>query len=119
MIDLAEIKDLSLNGFSQEMILAKFKEQLVKDFSMCRIDLEFPESDELKASDYLNSIKNGLKHLDNSTFMELLYRIDLPEARLSKEIRENIEQERDEIVAILIFKRILQKVVLKLSYSTK
>lgn len=119
MMDLAEIKELSLNGFSQEMILTKFKEQLVKDFSMCRIDLVFPETDQLNASDYLDSIKSGIKKIDNSSLMELLYRIDLSEDRLSKEIRDHKDQERDEIVAILIFKRILQKVVLKLNYSSK
>lgn len=118
MIDLAEIKDLT-KGLSEELILSKFKEQLVKDFSMCRIELIFPQTNELSASYFLDTIKNGIRNLDSPSFMELLYRIDLPEARLNKEIRENKEQDRDEIVSLLILKRILQKVILKLNYSSK
>lgn len=119
MMDLAEIKDLTQKGFSQELILQKFREQLIKDFSMCRIELKFLTSSENNASDILNTIKNGLMNLDSSSFMELLYRIDLSESRLNKEIRENKEKDRNELVAELIFKRILQKVILKLNYSSK
>lgn len=64
MIDLAEIKDLT-KGLSEEIILSKFKEQLVKDFSMCRIELIFPQTNELSANYFPDTIKNGIRNLDS------------------------------------------------------
>ena len=68
------------------------------------------------------NIMNALKKIDNkdlSKYRHLLYRIDISEKTLELELKTKPESERYAILADLIIKRILQKVILKIQFSKK
>ena len=54
---------------------------------------------------------------DSSSIQNLLYRIDITELQIKKEASSYPEKNFQQILAELIIKRILQKVILKQQYS--
>jgi hypothetical protein len=54
---------------------------------------------------------------DSSSIQNLLYRIDVTELQIKKEAVSHPEKNFQQILAELIVKRILQKVILKEQYS--
>ncbi len=54
---------------------------------------------------------------DSSSIQNLLYRIDVTELQIKKEASNHLEKNFQQILAELIIKRILQKVILKEQYS--
>ncbi len=101
-------------------LFEKFKTQLTIDFELCGLLDEAPQinSNNLNHvySEVLNSIykleKNGANGL-----MNLLYRIDISETQINNAVRLNEDKGLQEVMAELIIKRILQKVILKEKYS--
>jgi hypothetical protein len=51
--------------------------------------------------------------------MQLLYLIDISEAQLKKYLTENKKETHFNVIAELIIKRVLQKVVIKQYYKSK
>lgn len=98
-----------------------FKQQLKKDFSECGCESSFVDS----IPQDLNEIKRILsaeikQNEKRSTFnlQQLLYRIDINEKRLSKELKLQAKEDYLMVIAELIIKRILQKIVIKKYYSS-
>lgn len=99
-----------------------FKQQLKKDFSECGCESNFVDT---LPQDF-NEIKRVLafeikQNEKRSTFnlQQLLYRIDINEKRLSKELKTQAKEDYLMVISELIIKRILQKIVIKKYYSSK
>lgn len=96
-----------------------FKQQLKKDFEGAGIDAEFTDS---ISSDFLE-LKNSLQQqldsiIRNNTLSGLLYCVDINEFQIKKYTASNSYLDFDEVIAELIIKRILQKIILKKRFST-
>lgn len=101
-------------------LFEKFKTQLHRDFELCGFVDEAPKI-----------ISNNLEHVfqevlksvmiieekDSGSLQNLLYRIDVTELQIKKETVNHPEKNFQQILAELIVKRILQKVILKQQYS--
>ena len=97
-----------------------FLQQLKKDFQNSGIDVEFID-EFIQEFDFIHhSISNRLKQLlKNGTFKlnELLYRIDISESQISALSKKKPQLSFEDLLAELIMKRILQKVVIKLVHK--
>lgn len=103
-------------GLTKPDLFEKFKIQLKKDFDNCALTSEF--CNDLKANN-LELIDVLLAQLDiinkkySGKLNELLYRIDISEHQIKKLSKLNSDKTLNEIIAELIIKRELQKVVYK------
>lgn len=110
---------LELN-ISQEYLLMKFLEQLRKDFDACAVGTFF---EELKApvnfTEIVCAVSNALSVIEKqgfSGYQQLLYRIDVSEKQIA---HISVMENKNNAIAELIIKRILQKVILKIQFSKK
>lgn len=101
-------------------LFEKFKIQLTRDFELCGFADIAPKL-----------ISNNLEHVfqevlksvmiiekkDSASLQNLLYRIDVTELQIKKEAANHSDKNFQQILAELIVKRILQKVILKQQYS--
>jgi len=116
MQNLPDIK----NQLSSKDLFDAFKLQLVKDFEQSNFSSEFVaalEPDyysihEKIASELLRNEKNA-----DFNLMNLLYRIDISEAQLKRYLNENKTDNYYVVIAELIIKRVLQKVVIRQYYK--
>ncbi len=106
----------------QQELFELFRLQLKKDFEVSGCDVDFIENlpvnfdrlrDEISAQ-----IKKTGKH-SASKLPELLYRIDVSEQQIKRFSEEHPAEIWEDLVSELIIKRILQKVILKKTYSKK
>jgi len=118
MQSLPHIKD----QLSTKDLFDAFKRQLVKDFEQSNFPADFVEALEPNYNSILEKIvfelqyneKKGGPHL-----MPLLNRIDISEAQLKKYLNEFKNENHLSVIAALIIKRVLQKVVIKRHYKDK
>ncbi len=109
------------NQLENNNLFAAFKTQLLKDVEQSN----FP-TDSLKdiTPDYYSIhflIATLLEHSEGSSqhnIMQLIYRVDISEAQLSKYLNERHKENYFDVIAELIIKRVLQKVVVRLNYET-
>lgn len=99
-------------------LLAKFKTQVYKDYELAGVLEYLPDLD----SNNLNYLKqqflNSIIRLEISNALKnLLYRIDITELQIQHTSQKNQQIPLQQILAELMIKRILQKVVLKDLYS--
>jgi hypothetical protein len=109
-----------LDSLEKPDLFEKFKLQLSRDFELCGF-LEYApniQSNDLQHiySEVLKSISQ-LEKKDSGGLMNLLYRIDLTELQIKQASKKEPERAMQQIMAELIIKRILQKVILKQLYS--
>lgn len=103
-------------GLTKPDLFEKFKVQLKKDFDNCALESGF--CNEL-TSNYHELLRILELQLDiigkkfSGKLNELLYRIDISEHQIKKLSRLNTEKTLNEVMAELIIKRELQKVVYK------
>lgn len=122
MQQLIKKQELDLLKISQQELIEKFKIQLIKDFEMSDV-LDYLEP--ITAFDYESIHKHITKALKNidakgfSKYQHLLYRIDISEKQLDTELKTQPSGEHYSILADLIIKRILQKIILKIQHSKK
>jgi hypothetical protein len=112
MKDLPDIR----TSISKPGLFGAFKIQLKKDFENCGINSDF--SDELIADfdfilQLLSTEVNHIIKTSNDKLTELLYRIDISELQIKKLGSKNPATPFNQIIAELIIKRELQKVVIK------
>jgi hypothetical protein len=116
MHDLATIEhQLSTND-----LFDAFKRQLIKDFEQSNFPVDFVEALEPVYSRIHEKIAFELQRNENRTdftLMQLLYRIDISEAQLKRYLNENRHETYFNVLAELIIKRVLQKVVIKQFYK--
>jgi len=98
--------------------LSKTIAQLEKDFLAVGVnfDIEKPVKDYKQLFSFTNNLVNALNEQDPKRIINLLYRIDLPEEKVQEEMKISILT-FSELLAELIVKRELQKVILKNYYS--
>lgn len=109
----AELLSLAI---SQELYIVLIK-QLNKDFQLSNIDEGFPESitpSNLRSQ--LFTFINKLIQKDFDLFLNLLYRIDLPESQAIRALNQTFE-DYIEMIVFAILKRECQKIWLKKKFS--
>lgn len=104
---------------SRELFEA-FKEQLIKDFEKSNFPSGF--INDLPADYHCihEKIVNELllsETRSDSTLMHLVNRIDISEGQLKKHLHQHAGQNHLAVIADLIIKRVLQKVVIKKHYQ--
>lgn len=108
------------NQLSHKDLFEKFKVQLVKDFEQSNFSAEFVAGLEPDYSTILEIIACELKRNEKKSetnLMQLLYRVDISEAQLKRYLNERGEDDHFNVLAELIIKRVLQKVVIKQYYK--
>ena len=113
--------DIKYQLTSQEIFEA-FKSQLKKDFEQSTFSISFIEGLEADYATIHKKIVIELHNIEARTdfnTMHLLNRIDISEAQLKRHLAENKNKTHFSIVADLIIKRVLQKVVIKQFYKNK
>ncbi|MBL7910979.1 MAG: hypothetical protein JNJ41_07990 [Bacteroidia bacterium] len=113
------MQELEVNNLLiQENLFELFKRQLKKDFDSCSLDTEFTNDLPVDLEPLKIAIRSQLKPLlNNSQLSALLYRIDISELQIKNYETKNKNLSFEEILAELIIKRILQKVILKKRFS--
>ena len=118
MANLTDIK----NQFNSQELFEAFKAQLKKDFEQSNLSADFVEA---LAPDYNHIHERIVMELQRNEMrtdfnvMRLLNRIDISEPQLKRYLAENKDERHFNVVAELIIKRVLQKVVIKQSYKRK
>jgi hypothetical protein len=106
--------------FSSKDLFDAFKIQLARDFEQGNFPADFVVALEPDYFSILKKIATELQRNEKRTdsgLMPLLYRIDISEAQLEKYLREHQNENHLEVIAGLIIKRVLQKVVIKKYYK--
>jgi hypothetical protein len=116
----SDLPDIN-QGILKPDLFEKFKQQLQKDFETCSLECGFSKT---LVSDYdliLSVISSEIRTISHSPgkLNELLYRIDISEMQIKKLSNQKNETNYETIVAELIIKRILQKVVFKEYFKEK
>jgi len=110
------------NQLTSKDLFSAFKMQLAKDFEQSEFPADFIDTLE---PDYASIHKKIMSELlrneakANSNLMRLLNRVDISEVQLKKYLSENKNENRFGVIAELIIKRTLQKVVIKQHYTNK
>ena len=110
--------EIDLTSLEKPSLFDKFKIQTHKDYEMSGVLEHMP----IITSNNLNKLKEGfynsvLKLELSDALKNLLYRIDITELQIKQACVKNPETPLQHILAELMIKRILQKVVLKELYS--
>ncbi len=118
------LQDLSVitNQLTSEELFQAFKAQLAKDFEQSNFSIDFistlkPDYNYIKERIALE-LQRSQKKAD-ANLMQLLYRIDISEAQLKRYLHQQKDENSDYVIAELIIKRVLQKVVIKQFYKNK
>ena len=105
-----------ITSISKPDLFEAFKIQLKKDFDNCGLNSDFMTKlipDYNFILDLLSKEVSLIIKTSNDKLMELLYRIDISEMQIKKLGIQKPESTFNQIVAELIIKRELQKVVIK------
>ncbi|MBI3220897.1 MAG: hypothetical protein HYZ44_15385 [Bacteroidetes bacterium] len=108
------------NQLSSRDLFDAFKSQLTKDFEQSNFPSDFIKD---LPADYTRIHEKIVDELHRSetradtNVMTLLYSIDISEAQLKKYLREHADKNHLVVIADLIIKRVLQKVVIKKFYK--
>jgi hypothetical protein len=114
-------KEISIkDSLNSKDLFGSFKQQLKKDLQECGCEHEFvegllPEMDMIKQA--LGTVLKAHDKKPGFNIRQLLYRVDINEKQLGKQLAEQKEEEYLSVVAELMIKRILQKVVLRKYFS--
>lgn len=110
------------NQLTSKELFDAFKVQLVKDFQQSNLPADFVVNLEPEYTSLHEKIVFELQRNEKRTdfnLMNLLYRIDISEAQLTRYLNENKSKNYFSVIAELIIKRVLQKVVVKQYYKNQ
>lgn len=108
-----------IESLASEDLFVLFKQQLKKDFEGAGINGDFSDEMLPDFSALKEKLQKELDHvLKNNQLAGLLYRIDISEIQLKKYQTASLHLTFIEVLAELIIKRILQKVILKKRFSS-
>jgi hypothetical protein len=108
------------NQLSKQNLFDAFKRQLAKDCEQSNLPADFVAALEPDYKSIHEKIAHELQRNEKRTgfnVMQLLYRVDISEAQLNKYLTENKNETHFNVMAELIIKRVLQKVVIKQHYK--
>lgn len=106
----------------KEQLFGLFKQQLKKDFEGAGLDGDFAESLASDYSEVCMQVEHQIRLLSKqsgSALSALLYRIDINEHQLNSAQVKQRQLPFEKVLAELIVKRILQKVVLKKKFGAQ
>lgn len=104
------------NQLRSTALFEAFKQQLIKDFEQSSFPIDAVENLSPNYKEIHSIIQSLLEHNEFSSqhnIMQLIYRIDISETLLSKYLTENKDRNYFDVIAELIIKRVLQKVVIR------
>ena len=110
------------NQLSTKDLFGAFKIQLAKDFEQSEFPADFVDTLEPDYSSIHEKIAAELQRNESKpgfNVMRLLNRIDISEPQLKRYLHESKNKNRIDVIAELIIKRVLQKVVIKQHYKNK
>ncbi len=109
--------------YNRTDLLQKVVAQIQKDFNWFSFEITFSSKEDVTPYQELFQqilpLVDEMLNDDYIKLMSLLYRIDLDEDFLNRKLKENAQADTDEVIADLIIKRELQKVIIKDIYSSK
>jgi uncharacterized membrane-anchored protein YhcB (DUF1043 family) len=108
------------NQLSSVRLFDAFKKQLVKDFEQSKFPAEFVPALEPDYNSIHQKIVDELQRHEGKTdfkLMNLLNRIDISEAQLKRYLSKDKTESHFNVIAELVIKRVLQKVVIKQMYK--
>jgi hypothetical protein len=115
------MEEIDLNtALARDDLFTLFKLQLKKDFESVGVNGTFIDDLPLQLEALKQCIVGALKPLQQSNangLMSLLYRIDISETQLKNYHSSHPGLGLEELLAELIIKRVLQKVILKKKFS--
>ncbi len=106
--------------YDNAAMLLQTLQQIEKDFAMCGVDLELNIPEKISYRELFDLIADRLLLLmksNNEKLNNLLYRVDLSMEQIKKHSNQSTDKPFNEILAELIIKRELQKVVLRNFYK--
>lgn len=106
--------------FLKQNLFELFKEQLIKDFESSGISVDFAVNLPADFNALKSLITQQIQYLEqyqSNRIPILLYRIDITEAQIKKYSHLQPELSYQALLSELIIKRILQKIILKKTYS--
>ena len=109
-----------ISQLSSKYLFDAFKTQLIRDFEKSNFSTDFVAALEPNYNVIHEKIADQLQRSEKKTgftVMQLLYRIDISEAQLKKHLNEKGSENPFNVIAELIIKRVLQKVVTKQYYK--
>lgn len=101
-------------------LFEKFKAQLHKDYEMAGVIDYVPKITSNNLNDVYDKVLESvllIERKDSTSLMALLYRIDISQQQIKKATQDSSNNLK-QVIAELIIKRILQKVILKEKYSS-
>jgi hypothetical protein len=110
------------NQLSSQGLFDAFKKQLAKDFEQSNFPSGFVSALEPDYNSIHKKIAQELQRHEKKsdfTIMNLLYRIDISEAQLKRYLNKNKDKSHFNVIAELIIKRVLQKVVIRQMYKNR
>lgn len=118
---MQNLPDIKAHLHSSDLFAA-FKLQLSKDFQQSNFSAAFVEQLEPDYNTIINKIAFELQRNESradSSLMQLLYRVDISEAQLKRYLNKRENENYFAVLAEVIVKRVLQKVVIKQYYKNK
>ena len=112
---MEELPDIN-TGISKPGLFEKFKIQLKKDFENCGIEGSFADNLVPEFNSILETVNIEVEKINKASsgkLNELLYRIDISELQIKKAFNLNPDVTLNAVIAELIIKRELQKIVIK------
>ena len=109
-----------ISSLEKPDLFLKFKRQLERDFELAGFSEYTPTFESNELSEVFEAVLKAvvaLDHKDSSHLMNLLYRIDLTEKQIKTGANQQPKTPFQHIIAELIIKRVLQKVIIKEQYS--
>jgi hypothetical protein len=121
---LCSVQDLSViqQQLTSEELFEAFRQQLIRDFDRSGVSANFAEGLTHHYQGLVAQIANELRECDkrSSTHIaRLLYNVDISEAQLKKYLQEAGDADHWVVMAQLMVKRLLQKVVIRQHYKNK
>ncbi len=105
--DIANYKD-------DEKVIKQTAEQIIKDFGIYNIEIQFPSDLNFAYDQLYDQLHNQIQSLlsiDELKLKSLLYTIDLPEKTIIKKMKSSKEKELSEIITELVLDREFKKVL--------
>ena len=105
---------------NQEAIIRQTVAQIIKDFAMFGMDVEFPESMEMAYPAIFHQLEGHISDLlsrNVQKLMALLYQIDIPEKNILEAWEGHPEYTHAQVITELVIYRELRKVVFRNYYK--
>lgn len=105
---------------NNEEVLKLTALQVIKDFGMFGMDIDFPENVKYAYHELYEQLEPQLQRLlntNNKTILSLLYQIDIPEIQIRRKASSMPEKPLSEVIAEMVLARELKKVLTRMYFA--